>query len=254
MELRCRAIRVSHASRSATSTDKFSRTLFFLLPPFREPGSQLRRDAAHRHLVAACAARAELVWENSTQEFQRTPDDRELTVNFAFHNDGKASVTVTKVTSSCGCTTADLAKKTYAPGETGSLAAKFVFGGRRGMQAKSIAVATDDGKTAQLSFQCLIADDPVAVSPALVWWRVGEAAEAKKVDLTLAQSGKIHITAVASTNPRVAATLATVKEGEKYAVNIRPADTAKQESAEVFVQTDFPPEGPRAYTIEVRIK
>ena len=62
------------------------------------------------------------------------------------------------------------------------------------------------------------------------------------------------VTAVASTNPRIAATLAPVKEGEKYAVNIRPTDTTQPETAEVFVQTDFPPEGPKAYTIHVRVK
>ena len=43
----------------------------------------------------------------------------------------------------------------------GTLAAKFVFGGRRGMQSKTIVVATDDQKTAQLSFQCLILDEPL---------------------------------------------------------------------------------------------
>ena len=114
-------------------------------------------------------AHAELAWENPAQEFQRRPEDAELNVGFAFRNDGKSPVTVTKVTSSCGRTAADLAKKTYAPGESGALTAKFVFGGRRGMQSKSIAVATDDGKTAQLSFQCLIADDSVAVAPSFVW-------------------------------------------------------------------------------------
>ena len=204
--------------------------------------------------LAASISRAELLWEEPSQQFQRTFDERELTVHFAFHNEGKAPVAVTKVTSSCGCTTADLAKKTYAPGETGSLAAKFVFGGRRGMQSKSIAVTTDDGKTTQLSFSCLIANEPVSMLPSFVWWRVGEAAEPKKVDLSLAQGGKVKITAVASSNPRITATLATVKPGEKYTVSIRPADTAQMEAAEVFVQTDFPPEGPKAYTIHVRVK
>lgn len=199
-------------------------------------------------------AHAQLTWENPTQEFQRTPEDRELSVDFAFRNAGPGPVTVTRVTSSCGCATAELPKKTYAAGETGTLTAKFVFGGRRGMQNKTITVATDDGKTAQLSFSCLIAADPVSLLPAFVWWRAGEAAEPKKVDLTLAPGGKVHITAVASSNPRVAAALVPVKEGEKYAVAIRHADTALPESAEIFVPTDYPPEGPKAYTIQVRIK
>ncbi len=229
---------------------------FYLVTHFGpdKPLTRMARFLPILLFLGAAWAHAELVWENPTQEFQRTPEDRELSVPFGFRNTGAAPVTIAKVTSSCGCTTAELPKKTFAPGEVGALTAKFVFGGRRGPQAKSIAVTTDDGKTAQLSFQCLIADDPVAVLQSLVWWRVGEAAEPKQVALTLPPGGKVKITAVASTNPRVAATLATVQEGEKYAVHIRPADTAQQESAEVFVQTDFPPEGPKAYTIQVRVK
>ena len=176
-------------------------------------------------VLGAAEALGELVWENPTQEFQRTPEDRELVVNFAFRKDGKAPVTISKVTSSCGCTTAELAKKIYQPGETGTLPAKFVFGGRKGAQSKSIAVTTDDQKTVQLSFKCLILDDVLSLSQSLVFWKVGDAGDAKQVDLTIGQAGKVNITAVASTNPRIAATLATVKAGEKYAVNIRPTDT-----------------------------
>ena len=205
-------------------------------------------------LLAACAVRAEIVWENPSQEFQRRPEDRELAVNFTFKNTGGQPVTITKVTSSRGCTTAELPKKTYLPGESGILTAKFTFGGRLGPQAKSIAVATDDQKTTQLSFKCLILDEPVALAPSFVYWRVGEAAEAKQVEVAVAQNPAIQIIAVASSNPRIAATLATLKAGEKYGIDIRPVDTTKPESAEVFVQTNYPPEGPKAYTIHVRVK
>ncbi len=204
--------------------------------------------------LGTCAAQADLVWESPHQEFQRRPVDRELALDFAFKNKGNAPVTITKVTTSCGCTSADLTKKTYAPGEAGTLPVKFIFGDRRGAQAKSISVVSDDGKTAQLSFKCTILDDPVSLAPAFVFWRVGEAAEAKKVELGVAGNSQIKITAVSSTNPRIAATLSTVKVGERYAVSIQPADTKQAESAEVFVQSDYPPEGPKAYTIQVRIK
>ena len=196
----------------------------------------------------------ELVWADRTQEFQRAPEDRELTVNFAFRNAGKSPVTISKVTSSCDCTTAGLTKKMWQPGESGTLPAKFVFGDRRGAQTKTITVATDDGKTETLSFRCQILADPLALKPALVSWRVGEAAQAKKVDLVIAKTAKMRVTAVASTNPRITARLATIEEGKNYTVEIAPADTSRQESAEIFVQTDFPPEGPKAYTVHVRVK
>lgn len=205
-------------------------------------------------LLAAQCAHSEIVWENPAQEFQRRPEDRELAVNFTFKNTGRQPVTITKVATSCGCTTADLPRKTYAPGEGGALTAKFTFGGRRGPQAKSVTVMTDDQKSAQLSFTCLILDEPVALAPSFVYWKVGDAADAKHVEVSVAPSPAIQIVAVASSNPRIAATLATVKAGEKYGVSIVPADTRQPESAEVFIQTNFPPEGPKAYTIHVRVK
>ena len=196
----------------------------------------------------------ELVWEDRTQEFQRVPEDRELTVNFAFRNKGKSPVTISKVTSSCDCTTAGLTKKTWQPGESGTLPARFVFGDRRGVQTKTIAVITDDGKTETLSFRCHILADPLVLTPAFVSWRVGEAAQGKKIDLAIAKTAKMRVTSVASTNPRITAKLATVEDGKQYAVEIAPADTSRPESAEIFVQTDFPPEGPKAYTVHVRVK
>ena len=205
-------------------------------------------------LLGAVNAFGEISWQNPSQHFQRMREDRELVVNYAFRNAGNAPVTITKVRSMCGCTTAQLAKKTYQPGETGNLYARFAFGFRRGQQAKSIAVTTDDKKTTELYFACLILDDPLSLSRSLVYWKVGDAGDAKHVDLTMGQTGKANITAVASTNPRIAANLATVKEGEKYQVIIRPTDTTRPESGEISVQTDFPREGPKAYTIHVRIK
>jgi len=205
-------------------------------------------------LLGVCAAPAELTWENPSQEFQRQPQDKDLVVNFAFRNDGKTPVTITKTNSSCGCTTAELPKKTYLPGERGNLTAKFTFGGRSGLQSKSISVVTDDQQTAQLVFKCLILDEPVALSQSLVWWRVGETAEAKNIEIAVAKQPAIKITAAASTNPRIVAILSTVKDGEKYVVSVKPADTAQPENGEIFVQTDYPPEGPKAYTIHVRVK
>jgi hypothetical protein len=45
-----------------------------------------------------------------------------------------------------------------------------------------------------------------------------------------------------------------VRPGEAYALVVQPADTAQKESAELIVQTDFPPDAPRSYTVHARIK
>ena len=54
--------------------------------------------------------------------------------------------------------------------------------------------------------------------------------------------------------PRLTAKLENTKAGEPYTISVAPADTTQKESAEISVQTDFPADAPRAYTIHARIK
>jgi hypothetical protein len=206
-------------------------------------------------LLAVASAQAELKWDKPVQEFQRTPADGELEVHFTFRNAGSAPVTIKSLRPSCGCTTAHLEKKTYAPGEAGEVVARFVFGDRKGPQRKTIEVRTDDAtqEHAILDLRVNI-HDPLTVTPALVFWKRGEPAEAKTVQLKAEPDQRVRIKGVTSPNPRIVATLETIKAGEEYVVSVKPADTTQKESAEISVQTDFPPDAPRAYTIHARIK
>ena len=52
-------------------------------------------------------------------------------------NEGQTAVTNESLKPSCGCTTAELEKKTYAPGEKGEVRARFDIGQRVGVQSKS---------------------------------------------------------------------------------------------------------------------
>ncbi|MEO5915870.1 MAG: DUF1573 domain-containing protein [Luteolibacter sp.] len=199
-------------------------------------------------------ARAEVVWEKPSQDFKKSPDDKELFVCYSFTNTGEKPVTIKSISSSCGCTTAELGKRTYLAGESGDLVATFVFGGRTGAQSKNITVLTDDQKKTVLSFNCMISDEPVVLTPSLVHWRVGEDPAGKQVGVTMAEKPAVKIVAVASSNPRIVADQPTAEEGGNYVIHIHPVDTTRTESAEIFVQTDYPPEGPVAYTIQVRVK
>jgi hypothetical protein len=199
-------------------------------------------------------AQAEIVWEHPSQNFRCSPEDLKLSANFTFKNTGRQPVTITKITSSCGCTTANLEKKTYSAGESGTLTALFTFGGRRGAQTKIVTVLTDDKKSTPLSINCMITDEPVTLAPAFLFWRVGDSAAAKQVEVAVATNPAIQIVAVASSNPRITASLSPGKETGKYTISVSPTDTSQKETAEVFVQTNYPPEGPKAYTVQVRIK
>lgn len=216
----------------------------FLLPFFLVP-----------MLLATTAGFAELKWDKTVQQFQRSPDDKEIAAHFKFRNAGSAPVTIKTLRSSCGCTTAKMDKKTYAPGEQGEVVVIFVFGGRKDVHRKTVTVTTDD-KTQEPVVLDLRVDirEALTVSPALVYWKTGEPVAAKTVQLTADPSQPVRIKSVTSSNPRLSATLETIKAGAAYAVAVKPADTAQKESAEISVQTDFPSDAPRAYVIHARIK
>ena len=198
---------------------------------------------------------AQLKWDNPVQQFQRTPQDEGIEAFYTFRNVGKVPVTITHLRASCGCTTPHLEKKTYAPGESGTVTARFVFGDRKGPQHKTIEVRTDEegAVPAVLDLRVLI-HDPLTIEPALVYWKKGEPGEAKTVQLTAEAGQPVRIKNVISSNPRLPAKLVTVKAGESYVVSVKPTDTTQKETGEIFVLTDFPADAPRTYILQARVK
>ena len=204
-------------------------------------------------LAAAGFARGELKFDKPVQEFHRVPADGHVDAHFTFKNTGTDPVTVRRVRTSCGCTTASLPKSTFAPGETGQIDVKFTFGSRKGPTRKIVSVTMEDKSEIPLDLRVWI-HEPLTIAPALVYWKVGEPGEAKPVQLNVADGQKVGVKSVTSSNPRITATVEAAKPGEQYVVNVKPADTAQKETAELTVQTDFPPDAPRAYTIHARVK
>lgn len=205
-------------------------------------------------LVLATPARAELQWTKPIQQFQVTPDQKSVEAHFAFKNVGTAAVTIKSLTPSCGCTTAHLEKKTYQAGEQGEVVAKYSFPFQKGSLRKTIAVTTDDRPNEPVTLDIrVLVNEPFDVKPGLVYWRTGEAAEPKSVQL-VAHALPVHVKGVTSSNPRLVASCQTVKPGMEYTVSVKPADTTQKETGEITVLTDFPADAPRSYTIHARIK
>ena len=206
-------------------------------------------------LVLTVTAQAQLKWDKPVQKFDRSPEDREIEARYGFRNTGTTAITIKSLRSSCGCTTAKLEKKVYAPGESGEVTLNFRFGDRKGLHRKGVTVNTDE-KTGEPTILNLVVHihDPLTITPALVWWRRGEGLEAKSVAIDAEAGESVRVTGVSSSNPRFTASLVTGKAGQKYSVAITPTDTAQKDTAEIKVQTDYPSDAPRAYTIHARIK
>jgi len=170
-----------------------------------------------------------LTWQTQLIELTSRPGDKEAIGLFYFENSGKATVTITSVQPSCGCTTAELEKRTYAPGESGKIKAVFTLGDRVGEQEKVVYVVTDDPSVRPVSLVLhVMIPEYLNYTPRLLMWNVGEATVDKIT--TLSANGKLRITSVALASPapsEVTSRVEPVEPGVRYRLYVRPASTAK---------------------------
>ncbi len=170
---------------------------------------------------------------------------------FAFANEGSAPVRITKVQAGCGCTTPRLDQETYAPGEAGTLRATYHVGGRQGRQSVRIRVTTDEERSEP--YEVFLKVDiltPVALQPRLVFWRVGEAAAPKTVQVRLADGFSL-VGAVAG-GSGFTTELGTATAGGAE-ILIRPAGTGSVLVDAVKVRVKQPDGATREYQVFARI-
>lgn len=175
------------------------------------------------------AGHAALVWNTQRIELTTKPTDKEVVGVFRFENDGPAPVTITGIQPSCGCTTAELEKRTYAPGESGEIKAVFTLGGRVGEQVKTIDVATDDPAARPVSLVLhVFIPELLTCSSRLLIWKIGAAPAEKST--VLAANTALKITALElsreSLPKEVTARLELVEAGAKYRLTVAPVSTS----------------------------
>ena len=119
---------------------------------------------------AASVPSTRLVFAEKEHDFGRIRDDKKVSWKFGFKNGAEAPVTILDVHSSCGCTTTNLAKKTFAPGEAGEIEAMFDPVSRQGKERKAITVKTDEGGAGGTELAILVDVIPrIGVDPPAVF-------------------------------------------------------------------------------------
>lgn len=88
-----------------------------------------------------------LVFSSKTQDAGEVFDQDNTVLSYLFRNTGSGPLTITQVKTSCGCTVPELEKKTYMPGETGTLDVTFDPKGKKGIIARNITIFTDSETT-----------------------------------------------------------------------------------------------------------
>lgn len=194
-------------------------------PPAMRPVSVLLSCLAAA-LGCASPLPAQLKWETTTHERRAGFGEEELTFTFAFRNEGTSPITVTSIAASCGCTVPTLERRTYAPGEGGTLDVTYRTEGQTGAQTRTVTVKTDLDETAATTLTLKI-DVPhlFDVSPRLVTWaKDGEAAE-KNVEIVLHRVPGTTVTLEEKDHEHLDLVLAPNADGTRYTLRLRPKST-----------------------------
>ncbi|MEO7931596.1 MAG: DUF1573 domain-containing protein [Chthoniobacterales bacterium] len=206
-------------------------------------------------LLPAFSAFAGLTWTTTSVKIDAQVGDKTATGVFPFKNDSKKSVAITETKTSCGCTTAKLDKKTYAPGESGQITAHFDIGSRVGAQQKTITVTTDDPKEKPVELELNVEiPDPVETSAALLIWKVGATPEAQIFSVKAKPGYKIKVTDVRCSNAFFTAKLDSAKEGAAYNIAVTPVKTDAKAFGLLIVTTDSPADNPRVVYSQLQVQ
>ena len=122
-----------------------------LAAPFASAQGSMQRDdlapATPAMMQPGQENKGILVFASDTQDAGEIFDQDDVVLNYLFRNTGSGPLTITQVKTSCGCTVPELDKKTYMPGESGTLNVTFDPKGKSGTVARNITIFTDSETT-----------------------------------------------------------------------------------------------------------
>ena len=186
-----------------------------------------------------------LEWERGKVELKGEFGTTFPAIEFPFSNNSDKPVTILAVRPSCQCVTAQVEKKTYAPGEKGVLLAKFDATGLTGQITRTISVETDEpGKKSNVL--AIVADitEPIALTPRLLYWKVSDPPAAKAVEIQINLPKGLKITQAIANQDGFKIELATVEAGRSYRLTVTPNDTKNPRLAVIALKTsDVVPAG-----------
>jgi hypothetical protein len=191
---------------------------------------------------------AQLRWENPEPKLTAGATDQFVLAKYQFTNTGNYPVTIIEVQPSCGCATVQLARKEYAPGESGELVARFDIAGRTGRQEKSIVVLTRDTINQPITLKLLVTiPEAVRIGPEVLFWRLGDEPKAKVIRVTVAEDFATKILSIKSNNSGMRVDLKDVTPQKEIEVTVTPQNPGQPAAATLIIKTDYPVEKPATY-------
>ena len=207
-----------------------------------------------RPSAISTTALASLEWQDVSIYLDAAPFDKEAVAVYHFTNTGKTPVKIGELEVACDCVSAEVAKKDFAPGETGEIKVTFAIEGRDGLHQKTIQVLSDDPARPSTTLELTVnIREPVRLTPAVLWWKIGDEAKTQKIHLTVSEIRPTNFTAVDCTDPNWKVELKVVTPGRDYFIEATPRDTSKANSALIILTTNPERDAP-AFTARIRVQ
>jgi len=198
---------------------------------------------------------AQLQWQRTQAELRASPDDGFVEIRFPFKNGGNYPITVQKLKTSCGCTSASIQKPDYAPGEHGEVLAVFGIGNRVGLNEKKIIVTTDDKSNPEtvLGFRVYIWKTAI-LTPSVLFWKPGDEKSTQKIRIRIVRDDPLNLVKAECSSPAWHSRLQTIKPGREYEAEVTMLDSKLAETGTLTITSDSPTADPQIFHARLRIK
>ena len=207
-------------------------------------------------ILSVCPTAYALQWTTVEAVLRPQADGAMQAASYAFRNDTSTPVTITQAVPSCDCTTIDLAKKTYAPGERGTLVARFDPTGRYGVVRRTLQITTDEPNLAPQVLQLTaILPEVLTFTPTELHWPAGTQAPAPQtVDVHIHTPNGIDLANAWANQPDFKVELTTVKPRTHYRLTVTPPALATPQLALVLLRPNGPIPAGTNLTLNLRVK
>ncbi len=202
-------------------------------------------------ILAAPSAVAGLAWQAKSLKIEAAPREKLVHGEFVFVNTGESAVEIGSVRTSCSCAVAELTKRIYQPGESGSLRATLELIPESGMNKKQIYLFTDDPDEPQTTLELHVNSKPyLEIGVRSMIWQVGGKPETKTVQIKAApEIGNIAV----HSEPGPFQHELRSRSESGYELRVTPLELSAPARAVFTLQTDFPAELPLEYKIYANV-
>lgn len=205
-------------------------------------------------LCISTVAQAQLAWEKTELELNPPPGADSTVATFKYENKGAKPIHINAVRTSCGCTTAALAKNDVAPGEKGEVVATLKLGDHAGLLQKTVTVETDDSQHPQtiLTLKATVVQ-LLELQPAFVFWQANEDPKPKTIVAKAGKGVTIKSLEVTSSVPEFTTKVEPGSTAGEFRIIVQPRETGHQATANLTIKPDSSVSPAKVFNASARV-